>query len=252
MSAPPRYRVLEGDPPELLIFDEPHECPYLPEQTARLPLRLPIRPLDRLQMADRLARGERRQGRLVYRTACPSCNACEPIRIPVREFAMSRGQRRIYRRGRRLLQVERARPATDSRRVELYNRHKVVRGLMTQDGPISRESYAAALADTCCETFELRYRLEGELVGVAIVDRAQDALSAVYCYFDPDHGALSPGAFSILYLVQLCRHWGLPYLYLGLTIDRCKAMTYKRRYLPHERMIDGHWQRFERPETAEK
>ena len=42
MSAPQRYPMLPGEPPELLVHDEPMQCPYLPEQTARLPLRLPL------------------------------------------------------------------------------------------------------------------------------------------------------------------------------------------------------------------
>jgi arginyl-tRNA--protein-N-Asp/Glu arginylyltransferase len=81
---------------------------------------------------------------------------------------------------------------------------------------------------------------------VAIVDRGERSLSAVYCYYDPTFGRFSPGVYSILYQLELCRRWGLPHLYLGLTIEGCKAMTYKRRYLPHERLIGGEWQRFAR------
>jgi len=109
--------------------------------------------------------------------------------------------------------------------------------------------WAAAIfccADSCCDSFELRYRIGGELIGVAIVDRGERSLSAVYCYYDPSYGRFSPGVYSILYQLELCRRWGLPHLYLGLTIEGCKAMTYKRRYLPHERLIGGEWQRFER------
>jgi arginine-tRNA-protein transferase len=102
------------------------------------------------------------------------------------------------------------------------------------------------LADSCCDSFELRYRIGGELIGVAIVDRGERSLSAVYCYYDPHYGRFSPGVYSILYQLELCRRWGLPHLYLGLTIEGCKAMTYKRRYLPHERLVGGEWQRFER------
>jgi arginine-tRNA-protein transferase len=246
MSAPQRYPMLPGDPPELLVHDEPMQCPYLPEQTARLPLRLPLARLSRSQLDERLAQGERRQGRLVYRTECPTCDACEPIRIPVRDYRLSKTERRIFRNGQRVIQTELAKVESDERRAALYNRHKQLRGLSHDGGPISAAGYAAVLADSCCDSFELRYRIGGELIGVAIVDRGERSLSAVYCYYDPSYGRFSPGVYSILYQLELCRRWGLPHLYLGLTIEGCKAMTYKRRYLPHERLVGGEWQRFER------
>jgi arginine-tRNA-protein transferase len=246
MSAPPRYPLLPGDPPELLVHDEPIACPYLPEQTARLPLRLPLARLSRRQLDARLGEGERRQGRLVYRAQCEGCSACEAIRIPVAAYRPSRTQRRVFRRGQREIDTELALVGADERRASLYNKHKVQRGLNHDGGVITATAYATVLADTCCETFELRYRVGSELIGIAIVDRGEQSLSAVYCYYDPEYGALSPGVYSILYQLELCRRWGLSYLYLGLTIDGCKAMTYKRAYLPHERLIAGSWQRFER------
>ena len=238
--------MLPGDPPELLVHDEPMGCPYLPDQTARLPLRLPLARLSRTQLDQRLRLGERRQGRLVYRTDCPQCQACEAIRIPVRDFELNRTQRRVVRRGRSLIETELGPVQTDERRALLYNKHKLERGLAQDGGLTSAASYAVVLADSCCETFELRFSVGGALIGVAIVDRSERALSAVYCYYDPAHAALSPGVYSILYQLDLCRRWGLDYLYLGLTIDRCDAMLYKRRYLPHERLLAGSWQRFER------
>jgi arginine-tRNA-protein transferase len=90
----------------------------------------------------------------------------------------------------------------------------------------------------------MRYRLDGELVGVAIVDRADNALSAVYFYWDTRFQALSPGTFSIMKQVELCKRFGLQYLYLGLYIERSLPMSYKSRFRPHQRLIDGEWQTF--------
>lgn len=247
MSAPQRYPMLPGEPPELLVHDEPMPCPYLSAETARLPLRLPLSRITRRQLDARLSIGERRQGRLVYRTACPSCRACEAIRIPVADYVLSRTQRRVFRRGAQRIQTELGPVETDLDRVRLYNLHKSERALrQPDDEPLSVAAYGAVLADSCCESFELRYRVDGELIGVAIVDRAERSLSAVYCYYDSAYASLSPGVYSILYQLELCRRWKLEYLYLGLTVHGCDAMTYKRRYLPHERMVDGRWLRFER------
>lgn len=239
--------MLPGEPPELLVHDEPMRCPYLSGEIARLPLRLPLSRISRRQLDARLAFGERRQGRLVYRTACATCRACEAIRIPVAEYELSRTQRRVLRRGSREIETEIGEIESDSSRTRLYNVHKRERGLrQPDDEPLSVAAYGAVLADSCCESFELRYRVDGELIGVAIVDRGERSLSAVYCYYDPAYAALSPGVYSILYQLELCRRWGLDHLYLGLTVHGCDAMTYKRTYLPHERLVEGRWVRFAR------
>ena len=247
MSAPstPR-RLLPGSPPELLVHDAPSACPYLEGEVSRLPLRLPIRALRRREFDARLEVGDRRQGLLLYRTACPSCKACEPIRLDVHRFKQSRTQRRVWRRGRRELDVEIGPLRPSHEKVRLYNRHKQGRGLTSGEGPIDIDGYRAFLGESCCDSFELRYRHEGRLVGVAITDRSAEALSAVYCYFDPDYGHLSPGVFSILQQATLCQRWGLRYLYLGLYIDSCRSMEYKGAYLPHERLDNGSWIQYER------
>ncbi|MSP23845.1 MAG: arginyltransferase [Myxococcales bacterium] len=250
MSVTPRLTVVANQPPELLVFDEPGPCAYLPEETWRLPLRLPVRQLTREEFGTRLATGDRRQGRLLYRTACPSCRACEPIRLEVARFQPDKTQRRILRRGDRELRVECGPPVADADRVRLYNLHKFGRGLALGEHATDLDTYRAFLGESCCETFELRYFRGTTLVAVALVDRADDALSAVYFYWDPVLSSLSPGVFSILKQVELCRSLGLGYLYLGLFIGPSAKMAYKGLFLPHERLIGGHWvEDTERPQV---
>jgi arginine-tRNA-protein transferase len=238
MDSPVR---LPGAPPEWLVWNETSRCPYLAEQTARLPLRLPMRRLKPAEFGTRLAAGDRRQGLLLYRPSCPSCAACEPIRLDTEAFTPSRTQRRILARGDATLQMLIGRPAVTPDKVALYNRHKLERGLLTGDGLIDAEGYEQFLVETCTDTIELRYVLNGLLVGVAVTDRAGDALSAVYCFYDPGFARLSLGTYSILKQLALCRQWGLRYLYLGLFVAGSPAMAYKARFLPHERLIGGEW-----------
>jgi arginyl-tRNA--protein-N-Asp/Glu arginylyltransferase len=183
---------------------------------------------------------------LLYRPNCPSCAACEAIRVDVRTFRPSSTQRRVLRRGDARLQVELGEPVVSEAKVALYNAHKLERGLLIGDGLIDATGYEQFLVESCADTFELRYRLDGRLVGVAIADRASDALSAVYCFYDPALTALSLGTYSILKQMALCRAWGLRYLYLGLYVGGCGAMRYKASYLPHERLVAGQWQHFDR------
>lgn len=181
----------------------------------------------------------------LYRPTCAPCHACEAIRVDVNEFRPSKTQRRVFRRGEALLTTEMAAVSCSPEKVALYNRHKKERGLLVRQELIDEAGYAQFLVDSCADTFELRYCMADELIGVAIVDRGEDALSAVYCYYDPSQAKLSPGTYSVLKLIHLCRSWGLRYLYLGLYIGVCKPMTYKATYFPHERLVQGEWRRFE-------
>lgn len=242
-------RIIPGTPPEIVVYDEPHDCPYVAGRVAVLPLRVPSRRLTGEELDDRLAAGDRRQGMFLYRTACPSCKACEPIRLDVDRFQPNRSQRRVLARGNAELHVEIGPPVLDDQRVALYNRHKQLRGL--GEGEIDLAGYRQFLVMTCCESFELRYRVGNELVGVALVDRALSGLSAVYCLYDPSYEHLSVGTYSILKQIELCKSWSLKHLYLGLYIGDCDRMRYKSRFLPHERLLDGKWVGFDRPGSSE-
>lgn len=237
--------LVMADPPALLVHDGLSDCPYLPDRLARTPMQYPIRPLLPEEVDRRLALGFRRQGQLLYRVACPSCAACEAIRLRVDTFRPSKTQRRIYRRGVDAFEVEVGPTEYSDERLALYNRHKFERGLARTDLPMTPDGYRSFLVDACCDAFEIRYRYRGALVGLAVTDRGADALSAVYTFYDPALSALSPGVFSILTQVELCRAWGLSFMYLGLYVAGSEHMRYKATYLPHERLVDGQWRTFE-------
>ncbi len=235
-------RVVPGHPPELVVYDRPSSCPYLPARCARLPLRLPARALRSDELDARLTLGDRRQGFVLYRTSCPDCEDCIPIRLDVERFRLRPSHRRVLARGDRAFQVELRAPSVDARRVELYNKHKLERGLGTDTDLIDQDSYRAFLVETCCDTFELCLYLEQDLVGVSVVDRGFSSLSAVYCYYDPEAcGRHSPGTYAILKQLQLCRRWGMRYLYLGLYVQGSAPMAYKAGFLPHQQRRDGRW-----------
>ena len=212
MAAEHPVRMIDAVPPEVVVHDEPGPCSYLAGQTWRLPLRLPMRSLKRTELDQRLAVGDRRQGRLLYRPQCPACQACEPIRLDISRFKPGRTQRRVLARGLRTIEVLGGPVIVDEERLALYHRHKLERSLEVGEGHLTLETYRLVFGETCCDTLELVYRVDGKLIGVAIVDRAAQSLSAVYTYFDPDYSRLSPGIFSILTQIEICRlvHRQLP------------------------------------------
>lgn len=238
---PLALRVVPGLPPEVVVFDRVSSCPYLSERPARLPLRLPTRSLRANELDQRLAAGDRRQGPVLYRTNCPECVACVPLRIDVERFEPSRTHRRIIKRASGEFTTEFGLPVADEERVRLYNRHKIERGLGDTDGRIDLDGYRAFLVDTCCDTFEMRLIYRGQLAAVSVLDRGFSSLSAVYCYYDPDLARHSLGTYSILREIELCRAWGMRYLYLGLYVVGSNPMAYKARFLPHQQRRAGRW-----------
>lgn len=238
--------LVMADPPVLLVHDGTSECPYLPDRIARTPMQYPIRPLTADEVDRRLAAGYRRQGVLLYNVECPTCHACEPIRLCADTFRPNRTQRRVYRRASEIFEIELGPLEYSDERLALYNRHKFERGLARTELPMSPDGYRSFLVDRCCDAFEIRYLRGGELAGVAVTDRGRTSLSAVYTYYDPALEPLSPGVFSILTQVELARRWGMSFMYLGLYIEGSEHMRYKGTYLPHERLVQGQWRSFEK------
>lgn len=230
---------------DFVIYDHIESCPYLPGRQARMPLRMPMQQVNARQCDQRLALGERRSGRFVYRTRCPNCQACEPIRLPVKDFVMNRSQRRVLKRGAGKISIEFRDPVVDEQHVHLFNRHRNLRQLAHDGTDIDADGYQSFLVDTCFDSFEMTYRIDGQFFGAAICDQGNDSLSAVYCFYDPDFARYSPGVFSVLKQIEYCLIHQLSYLYLGFYIAESAHMSYKQNYRPHERLIDGQWRRFD-------
>src|SRR4051812_49148657 len=74
-----------------------HDCAYLPGREARSAGFLAARMSPEVYRG-LMDAGFRRSGRLVYRPACGGCHECRAMRISVERFAMSKSQRRVWRK----------------------------------------------------------------------------------------------------------------------------------------------------------
>lgn len=245
-----RQPLNPGDPhasriPLVMVHDHPQPCPYLPGHEARMPLHWPIGEVGPAALDDYMALGYRRSGTFLYRTACHECHACQPTRLDVESLRLSRSLHRVLQRGDSVLEVRVQSPAVDSVRVELLNRHRLERQLASTSGVLDHSDYESFLVETCCDTREISYWLDGAMVALATVDFGAESLSAVYCFFNPDYAKLSLGTYSILSQVRLARSTGRRYLYLGMYVAGNSHLKYKARFRPHQRRIDGRWQSFE-------
>jgi arginine-tRNA-protein transferase len=225
-------------------MDDLSDCPYLPDQVARMPLSFPTAAMtpDRLDLL--LEAGYRRSGSFFYRTQCPGCDACEPLRLDVAEFQPSRSQRRVWNRGNRVFETRLSPPIVDAERVRLFNLHRNSRQLDQGNHPVGPTDYRRFLLDSPCELVELSLWLEGRLVAVSNTDVGRRSLSAVYCYFDPVAARWSPGTYAILKQIQLARRTDRRWLYLGLYVAANRHLNYKARFLPHQRSFRGVWRNY--------
>jgi arginyl-tRNA--protein-N-Asp/Glu arginylyltransferase len=224
-----------------------HACSYLPDLNARTLFVDPSVSISGATYEALLGLGFRRSGVHVYRPACGRCRRCIPLRIPVREFAPNRSQRRNRARNRDQV-VLRDRPAEfDAEHYVLY--HSYVRsrhgdGSMADATP--ERYYDFLLAPWGGETRLLELRLDTQLMAVAVTDRLGGCLSAVYTFFDPELSERAPGTYAILCQIEEARRLDLDHLYLGYWIGECAKMSYKERFRPLEAWVGERWRRYER------
>jgi leucyl-tRNA---protein transferase len=220
----------------------PFPCPYLPERMARNVIVVPS-PLAPGVYHSLMDLNFRRLGAIFYRPNCMACEECKQVRVPVAAFRPSRAQRRCRVRNQDL-HVEVGPPAPTEEKRELYQRYLALRHDGQMDG--SPGEFYGFLYTSTVSTVEISYRLQGRLVGVGVADLEPDAMSAVYCYFDPEERGRSLGVFNVLWMLEECRRRGIPYLYLGYYVRDCRRMNYKVAYRPCEILgPQGDWTRTE-------
>ncbi|MCC5885973.1 MAG: arginyltransferase [Gammaproteobacteria bacterium] len=226
---------------QLKFFATPkHACSYLEARQATTLFVDPAARIDNPLYSALSSLGFRRSGRHIYRPHCEHCSACIPIRIPVDRFRARRAQRRVWLRNEDL-EVRLTAPALTAENYDLYARYI---GARHQDGdmyPPSPDQFRSFLLCDWSDTRFVEFRSEGTLLAVAVMDRVQDGLSAIYTFFDPDRNERSLGVQAVLWQIQHAVDLGLPYLYLGYWIKQCQKMSYKSGYRPLEMFLGERW-----------
>jgi len=218
----------------------PETCGYLPGRKSISAFANPYMDMD-LETYDELIQfGFRRSGGYLYRPHCPQCNECISLRIPVSQFKFSRNDKRTLKKNGDL-EVKQIQGKYIEEHFELYQAYINSRHTGGSMENPTRSDYHRFLICDWTETYFIEYRLNKQLLAVAVTDATSTGYSAVYTFFAPDQGQRSLGHYSILKQIELCQNHGLPYLYLGYWIKDCDKMNYKARYKPAEGFIDDTW-----------
>ncbi|HEY0664725.1 MAG TPA: arginyltransferase [Gallionella sp.] len=225
----------------------PYPCSYLPGLQARSQVATPAALIGTAVYSELVQHGFRRSGTYTYRPRCDACQACVPLRVPVRQFAPNRSQRRAWKQHAGLEATPH--PLQDKPEYyALYRRYQHARhpnGGMDND---DRESYQNFLLQSHVDSFAVEFREPaapdeptGPLRMVSVIDLLGDGLSSVYTFYDPELPRARLGVYNVLWQIELCRKLGLEYLYLGYWIKDSRKMSYKTEYQPAEGLQDGVW-----------
>jgi arginine-tRNA-protein transferase len=216
-------------------------CPYLDGQIERKVVTELSGP-NAEGLYERLSRaGFRRSHNLAYRPACPSCNACVPVRIAATDFEMTKSFRRVMGANADLSgdDIDANATVEQFRLFSSYQRARHEGGDMSG---MAFNDYRSMVEDTPVTSRSVEFRDDkGTLLAVMLMDRMEDSLSAVYSFFDGGQTRRSLGTYMILWMVQRARAFGLPYVYLGYWIDGSNKMAYKARFHPLEALGADGW-----------
>lgn len=224
-----------------LYLSMPHPCSYLDGRRSTILFVDPQRILAPGDYGAFVRQGFRRSGDLVYRPHCQQCNACVPVRVAVREFKQTRGQRRVWEKNRDIAVIEK--PARfEAAHFELYRRYQAGRHPDSGMNDADPQKYLGFLASRQVDTAFFEIRSGERLLGVAVADLLPDGISAVYTFFEPDEPARGLGVYAVLWEIAEAQRRGLDYLYLGYWIGESPKMSYKINYQPLEAFHAGRWE----------
>ena len=219
----------------------PYPCSYLPDLQARSRVATPAFLINAPVYSELVQHGFRRSGTYTYRPQCDDCRACVPLRVPVRQFAANRSQRRAWAQHTHL-ETSLHRLQDSREYYDLYQRYQCARhpdGGMDND---DRESYQNFLMQSHVDSLLVEFGEQVVLRMVSVIDLLGDGLSSVYTFYEPDLPRARFGVYNVLWQIELCRKLDLDFVYLGYWIKHSRKMAYKIEYRPAQGLIDGVWQ----------
>ncbi len=176
----------------------------------------------------------------MYRPHCERCTACVPVRVRTDQHHANRNQRRTLRKNQDL-RVSIHPAIYRDEYFDLFSRYLHARHAKSEMTATKPAQFSEFLISQWCQTEFLEVRLGKQLLAIAVTDRCQNGLSAVYTFFDPAHASRNLGRFCVLQQIELAARRKLPYLYLGYWIEACGNMAYKTEYKPLEMFSNNAW-----------
>ncbi len=217
-----------------------HPCSYREDETAATIFVDPELSITQ-HLNSRLSElGYRRSGAHLYKPDCEHCRACISCRVPVAHFERNKRHQRIWKRNSDL-RVEHRKDLPGDEAFSLYQNYIEKRHSDGDMYPATPEQFEAFIRSKTEGSQYYCCYLQERLIAVAVSDRLDTGLSAVYTFFDPALEKRSLGNFMILWQIEQAKALNKDYLYLGYWIKDCAKMQYKSEFRPLEMLIEGKW-----------
>jgi len=223
-----------------LLLTEPHPCSYLDDEYAQPAFVHPVFDMTTTIYSELIQQGFRRSGDEVYSPHCPNCSACIPVRLKVDEFVPNRSQNRCLQRNRNTIAI--IKPAEFNQdHYELYLRYQAARHKEGSMLHLTKDEYLRFLNSSWCDTRFIVFSIDSELAAIAVMDNLDNAVSAVYTFFNPKFSTYSLGVYAVLWQIEWAKQQHKDFLYLGFWIKQSPKMSYKSNYQPLQILKNKQW-----------
>ncbi len=167
----------------------------------------------------------RRFGIFYFRYACKNCNKCMPIRINLKNFNLTKSQKKVVKKNKNTKVIIRTlQPSMEIYKV--YENHSLNKFNKKTNIQEFLETYYYK------NDFALQseYYIDDKLVAIGFLDKVNNALSSIYFAYNTDYSNYSLGTFSVIYESQYALSLNLDFYYLGYYIKENKSMKYKNNF----------------------
>ncbi|KAF7766636.1 MAG: arginyl-tRNA--protein-N-Asp/Glu arginylyltransferase [Pseudoalteromonas tetraodonis] len=226
--------------PARIGLSQPFECSYLPDRQEQLLVILDPSCYSSNKFESLLGLGFRRSGNQIYRPHCPICSACSSVRVLADEFMPTKSQKRKLNKAKNRFEVK----YSQVEREQYYPLYSKYISLRHQDGsmyPPDKSQFQSFLFCSWLTITFIELWDQENLVAVAVTDCMDNAISAIYTFFDPDYEHFSLGTVMILQQLKFAKQQHKQFVYLGYQIDECDKMKYKTQFLPAQKQLNDQW-----------
>ncbi len=214
-------------------FSLQDKCSYLADMTQSTHYKI-VDNCTKQECQDLIERGFRRFGKMFFRPVCPTCTACESIKIDVENYHFSKSARRILKKSKDI-QIYMQKPSLTQEHLQVFEKyHRYMHKKKGWDyNHTTPEHYFQSFVDGAHEFgYEVLYFFNERLIGVDLIDILDDGVSSIYFYYDPEFSHYSLGKLSLYQQIQYAKQSKKRWIYLGYYVEECPSLAYKAEYKP--------------------
>jgi leucyl-tRNA---protein transferase len=180
----------------------------------------------------RLANGWRHNGTMVYRTSRDFNDLTGavlnvlPLRYRLKDFEMSKRQRKIWRQNQDL--TFRIIPLSITEEIHaLVKQHS---SRFKSRVPESIFEFVSPVSGSPFQSYQLEIRKDNRLIAITFIDLTRHTLSSTYAAFDLNESKRSLGNFTMLLEIELAIQMKKAYHYPGYAYRESSSMDYKKNF----------------------